>query len=562
MFIKYFKLILILSFIYQIPLYSKSDNLKNFNSEYLSNYFSGVVAYKNKNNSDALKFFKSSKILLNEHDPYLEKYTNSLVVEGKVERAVNEIKQNLKKNNSKFFEARLLLAIDSLKKRDFNKSTIYLDQSYEFINNNKISLFIYESIKQFIYTFQEGKILETKTNFGNLSLINKIFQKCYLNNKNTEVYFESLINNTNDTDYSRYIFFFINYLIDNGKFEEAQKITNDLDYLNSPLLILQSKKWIEAKKFHEFKKIFSCKNSNDVVSEFLFLIANLYSSQNNYEKSNFYLNVSYYLNPKFKFNLTLLAENFYLNKNYEKVKKTIEYFDKKDDFYYWFKVKKHAQIISKEVDDKEALNFINKKFKKIDNPSIKIIFDIANFNKNSKKYKNAIIYYDQIISMVDTNSFIYANLLYRRGSSYERLGNYLKSDKDFLHSLEINPDDAYVLNYLAYSWLERKYKINSAIQMLEKAYSLQSNDPYIIDSVGWGYYLINDFLKAEKFLKTAVELMPDDPVVNDHYGDILWKLGRKIQARYFWTNVLNLKDTEDKMKKNINIKLIEGLKTS
>ena len=226
------------------------------------------------------------------------------------------------------------------------------------------------------------------------------------------------------------------------------------------------------------------------------------------------------------------------------------------------KIKKHAQIVSKEVNDKESLNFINKKFKRIENPSVKIIFDLANFNKNSKKYKDAIIYYDQIISIIDPNSFIYANILYRRGSSYERLGNYLKSDKDFLKSLEINPDDAFVLNYLAYSWLERDYKIDSAIQMLEKAYALRSNDPYIIDSVGWGHYLIKDYFKAEKFLKRAVELMPNDPVVNDHYGDILWKLGKKIQARYFWVSVLNLKATENKMKKNINIKLIEGLKNS
>jgi len=50
--------------------------------------------------------------------------------------------------------------------------------------------------------------------------------------------------------------------------------------------------------------------------------------------------------------------------------------------------------------------------------------------------------------------------------------------------------------------------------------------------------------------------------VNDHYGDILWKLDRKIQARYFWGNVLNLKKTEDKMKKDIKDKLFEGLTKS
>ena len=54
--------------------------------------------------------------------------------------------------------------------------------------------------------------------------------------------------------------------------------------------------------------------------------------------------------------------------------------------------------------------------------------------------------------------------------------------------------------------------------------------------------------------------MPDDPIVNDHYGDILWKLNRKIQARYFWTNVLKMDDAEEEMLEKINLKIIEGLK--
>ena len=98
--------------------------------------------------------------------------------------------------------------------------------------------------------------------------------------------------------------------------------------------------------------------------------------------------------------------------------------------------------------------------------------------------------------------------------------------------------------------------------MLEKAYASKSNDPYIIDSIGWAYYLIDDYIKAEKFLKRAVELMPDDPIVNDHYGDILWKLNRKIQARYFWENVLKMDDIEKEMLDRIRIKLVEGLKSS
>ena len=149
--------------------------------------------------------------------------------------------------------------------------------------------------------------------------------------------------------------------------------------------------------------------------------------------------------------------------------------------------------------------------------------------------------------------------LYRRGASNERTGNYEEADKDMLLSLEIDPDDAYVLNYLAYSWLERDYKIKEAMGMLEKAYSLRENDPYIIDSIGWAYYLTKDYLKAETYLKRAVELMPDDAIVNDHYGDILWKLGREIQARYFWKSVLKMENADEELLEKINLKIIKGL---
>ena len=558
MLIKFFKFALILLF-YQSPLYSKSKTLNNFNSHHLSNYFSGIVAYDNNNNSQALKFFKSSKYLIKQHNPYLENYINTLVLEGKVHQAISEIKQNLAENNSNFFEAHLVLALDSLKKKDYKKSKKYLQRSYEFINNDRLSLIVLETLKQYLYVFEENKISKTKNKFGNFSLINLAFQRCYLSDENTKTYFKQLFTSQNEADYSRYIFFYLNYLIENGEYEEAKNISYNLDYLNSSLLISQGKKWIEDENLEEFKKIFSCNRTTDIVSEFFFLVSNLYSSQDNYEKSNFYLNISHYLNPKFRFNLSLLAENYYLNKDYTKTLKILESFNKKDDFYYWFKLKKEAQIISKKHNEDKSLDFINLNFKKIKNPSIKMIFDIANFNKNAKKYKEAIKHYDQIISKIDVNSQLYAEILYRRGGSYERLGDYVSSDKDLLKSLEIKPDDAYVLNYLAYSWLEREYKIDLSLQMLERAYAKRSNDPYIIDSIGWAYYLVNDYKKAENFLKRAVELMPEDPIVNDHYGDALWKLDRKIQARYFWKNVLNLKETEDEMKKIIKDKLIEGL---
>jgi tetratricopeptide (TPR) repeat protein len=382
-----------------------------------------------------------------------------------------------------------------------------------------------------------------------------------LKQDNTRSSFLNLINNP-DGDYSRYIFFYINYLIENKKIDDAKEVANQFDYISSTLLLAQTKSWLEKNQFKEFNKIFSCNNHNDIISEFLFLISNLYSSQNDFEKSNFYLNLANYLNPKFFLNISLLAENFYLNQEYEKVKKVLKIFDKKYEFYYWFRVKKETQIIINENGYEEGIDYISSKFKNLNEPNLKMVFDIANFYKNSKNYENAIKHYTEIITSLSDESEIKSDLLYRRGGSYERLGNYKKADEDLLSSLRINPDDAYVLNYLAYSWLERDHQIDEAFEMLKKAYELRSNDPYIIDSIGWAFFLIDNYTEAEKHLKRAVELMPEDPTVNDHYGDILWKLNRKIQARYFWNNVLSFDDTDEDLRKKINIKIIEGLQNS
>ncbi len=561
MHLKKIKYILIILLLYQTSLHSKSTSSGNFNSKNLSKYFSGIVAFESNANSKALEFFESSKILVNKHDPYLKRYIYSLVLENKVSRAINVVKINKDQDNTNFFDAYLLLIVDSLKKEDFQSAENYINKIKNLSESDRFNSAILESLNQYIYLFKEKKILDDKKNFGKLSIISEAFQKCYLDDSDTDSYFSNLINEVK-ADYTRYIYFYLSYLIENNRIKKAKKIIEDFDYIETTLLISQGKSWIENGNSKKLSEVFSCKNHNDIVSEFLFLISNLYSSQNNFEKSNFFLNLSNFLNPKFVFNLSLVAENHYFNGEYEKAKKVLKNFKKEDNFYYWYRVKKEAQIIAIQRNKKDSLNYITSEFNKIIKPNNKILFDIGNFYKNSKKFKEAIKYYTKIIDTLDGETKIKSDILYRRGGSYERLGEYEKADKDLQYSLKINPDDAYVLNYLAYSWLERNFKISEAIEMLEKAYSIKNNDPYIIDSIGWAYYMINDYLKAEKFLKKAVELMPDDPIVNDHYGDILWKLDRKIQARYFWSNVLKMDDAEKEMINNINIKMIKGLQNS
>ena len=54
--------------------------------------------------------------------------------------------------------------------------------------------------------------------------------------------------------------------------------------------------------------------------------------------------------------------------------------------------------------------------------------------------------------------------------------------------------------------------------------------------------------------------MPNDPIVNDHYGDVLWHLGRNIEAQYYWKSVLSFDDSDEEMKDKVYIKILKGLK--
>ena len=60
-------------------------------------------------------------------------------------------------------------------------------------------------------------------------------------------------------------------------------------------------------------------------------------------------------------------------------------------------------------------------------------------------------------------------------------------------------------------------------------------------------------------MQKAVELLPSDPIINDHYADSLWMLNKNIQARYFWNNILKLNDVEQELKDKIKKKLIFGI---
>ena len=538
---------------------AKKPDPNNFNQKYLSNYFSAIISAKNQNDLKAISYFNNSKNLIKFHKNFLENYVFSLVSSGKIKRSIVELKKFNSENIDVFFEGHLILFIDSINNKNFEKAGSHLRELSKFQNNDTYQIIITETLRSYLDLFTNKKIIRTNKDFGKLSLITNAFQLCYLNSKNSNNSFLDLIN-SEDGDYSRYLFFYLQNIIKNKEYSNAKNISSTINLINSNLLVSQSKIWIDTEQFSKFNNIFTCKNEKHLISEFLYLIANLLSSQEEFKQSNFYLNLSSFLNPGFYFNNSLIAENYFLSENFKKSENILNMFRGKDIIYDWFRIKKITQIISVKEDKEKSLQFMSKSLKMITDPNYKILYDVANIYKNFEKYSISISYYNAVLSKLDKNTETYADTLYRRGSSFERLKDYSKSDRDLLESLSIIENDPYVLNYLAYSWLERNYNLDISIDMLIKAHKQKKDNPYITDSLGWAYYLKGEFETAEKYMVNALQLKPNDPVIMDHYGDVLWKLKRKLEARYLWSNAINSEENHELDVKYIKQKILLGLK--
>jgi tetratricopeptide (TPR) repeat protein len=149
-------------------------------------------------------------------------------------------------------------------------------------------------------------------------------------------------------------------------------------------------------------------------------------------------------------------------------------------------------------------------------------------------------------------------LFYFRGICYERSKQWASAEADFKRALELSPEQAHVLNYLGYSWVDQGVNLDEGMKMIRRAVDQRPDDGYIVDSLGWAYFRIHNYDEAVKQLERAVELKPEDPTINDHLGDAYWKVGRTLEATFQWAHARDLKPEADDLKK-IEEKLRTGL---
>ncbi len=295
-------------------------------------------------------------------------------------------------------------------------------------------------------------------------------------------------------------------------------------------------------------------NKTHGMAEVLYNISSWFFSKDLYKYSAFFGKISLKLRPEFNAMKLLLAGNLeklgYANLAMEHAGN----FDPKNLYLYKFirtklslfeDLKKNQEFLS------DLKEFVRKYPERLE---MKIL--LADKLRRLEKYKEAIIIYTEIIN----NKALAPNwnVLYSRGISYERINEWNKAENDLKEAMRLNPEDAYILNYLAYSWLDRKKNFAQALELLKKAVEIEPSDAYIIDSLGWAFFLTNQTDESINFLEKAVSLLPNDATLNDHLGDAYWKAGRRNEARSQWKRVLIL-DPKFKKKKIINMKIKKGL---
>jgi tetratricopeptide (TPR) repeat protein len=178
--------------------------------------------------------------------------------------------------------------------------------------------------------------------------------------------------------------------------------------------------------------------------------------------------------------------------------------------------------------------------------------------RSSERFDEAAKAYDEAIARIGPLKKDHWSLLYYRGIAYERSKQGDKAEADFLKALEFEPDQPYVLNYLAYTWVDKGMNYDRALTMLNKAVEEKPEDGYIVDSLGWVYFRLGKYDQAVEQLERAVELVPGDSVINDHLGDAYWRVGRHNEARFQWHRALNLEPEKDQVAP-IESKLDKGL---
>jgi Flp pilus assembly protein TadD len=299
---------------------------------------------------------------------------------------------------------------------------------------------------------------------------------------------------------------------------------------------------------------------NDGMAETYFAISQVLSQNggnNNFsEVSIAFGQMAIYLSPDLNIARWVLGTTLALRGRFDESNAVMSAIKKNDPSYLGaqFQIVDNLTALNQELDALSKLQAMARDYPTM--PEIQMA--IANIYRKEEKFAEAIAAYDKAEQLYTAAKIDNWTLHYGRGVALERTKQWPKAEADFMRALKLNPDQPDVLNYLGYSWIDRGENFAEARRLIELAYSKAPDNGFIVDSLGWAIYLAGDYKGAVTYLEKAVELEPADPTLNEHLGDVYWKVGRKKEARFQWQRALTLKP-EAKQKTSLQAKIEQGL---
>ncbi len=129
-------------------------------------------------------------------------------------------------------------------------------------------------------------------------------------------------------------------------------------------------------------------------------------------------------------------------------------------------------------------------------------------------------------------------IYFLRGALQERQKHLDAAEEQFRQSLAVDPNNALTLNYLGYMLADHGLKLTEALQFVEHAVKLDPENGAYLDSLGWVHYKLGQYALAEQTLEKAITLIPTDPTVHDHLGEVYASAGNLQQAVLQWQSSL------------------------
>ena len=100
------------------------------------------------------------------------------------------------------------------------------------------------------------------------------------------------------------------------------------------------------------------------------------------------------------------------------------------------------------------------------------------------------------------------------------------------------PENAEIMNELAYFWADQGTHLPEALALSRHAIALEPDDGAILDTYGWVYFQLGQAKDALPYLQRAAIMTNNDGVVLQHVGDAYSKLGLRRAAIAAWTRAL------------------------